>query len=109
MRIGWVTLLITSFILASMPATVSQNSSNLESTPPPSLSDNNPQPTLLIQAENGALYSDNISLNGTVWDDTFPTQLIWQLENQGDIVSQGSALNSLIENLTWPDPSTKSW
>jgi hypothetical protein len=92
-----------------MPATVSQNSSNLESTPPPSLSDNNPQPTLLIQAENGALYSDNISLNGTVWDDTFPTQLIWQLENQGDIVSQGSALNSLIENLTWPDPSTKSW
>lgn len=69
----------------------------------------NQQPTLTLQSVNGATYIDNFPINGTIWDDAFPSELHWQLEESGEIIYQGSAINTLVENLSWQDPTTNSW
>tara|TARA_B110000116_G_scaffold263536_1_gene270153 strand:+ start:345 stop:1940 length:1596 start_codon:yes stop_codon:yes gene_type:complete len=69
----------------------------------------NQQPTLTLQSVNGATYIDNFPINGTIWDDAFPSELHWQLEEAGEIIDDGSAINTLVENLSWQDPTTNSW
>jgi hypothetical protein len=69
----------------------------------------NQQPTLTLTSINGATYNDNFPINGTIWDDAFPSELHWQLEEAGEIIYQGSAINTLVENLSWQDPTTNSW
>jgi hypothetical protein len=56
----------------------------------------NQQPTLTLQSVNGATYIDNFPINGTIWDDAFPSELYWQLEDAGEIIYQGSEINTLI-------------
>jgi hypothetical protein len=75
----------------------------------PNYTISNQQPTLTLQSVNGATYIDNFLINGTIWDDAFPSELYWQLEDAGEIIYQGSAINTLIENQSWQDPTTNSW
>ncbi len=69
----------------------------------------NQQPTMILQSNNGETFVDNFSINGTIWDDAFPSELYWQLEDSGEIIYQGSAINTLEENFSWQDPTTNSW
>ncbi len=69
----------------------------------------NQQPTMILQSNNGETFVDNFSISGTIWDDSFPSELYWQLEDAGEIIYQGSAINTLEENLSWGDPATNSW
>ena len=71
--------------------------------------DTNRQPSLSLAETHGTTFTTNFLVNGTVWDDSYPSELHWQLEQDGDIIQEGSALDSLMENISWADSSTKAW
>lgn len=74
-----------------------------------SYSEQNLHPTLLLNHQDGAVFSNNTTLSGTVWDDEFPDQLYWEISSMNGELAHGSAIDTLTENLSWPDPSSKSW
>jgi len=71
--------------------------------------DTNRQPSLSLAETHGTTFTTNFLVNGTVWDDSYPSEIHWQLEQDGDIIQEGSALDSLMENISWADSSTKAW
>ena len=75
----------------------------------PHLTDSNQQPILSLTESHGAFFTEDFIVNGTVWDDSLPSELYWQLERRGDIILEGSAINSLIENNSWAEFSSKAW
>ena len=52
----------------------------------PNYTISNQQPTMILQSNNGETFVDNFSINGTIWDDAFPSELYWQLEDSGEII-----------------------
>ena len=75
----------------------------------PQMSDTNRQPSLSLAETHGATFTGDFLVNGTVWDDFIPTELHWQLEQDGDIIQEGSALDTMIENISWADSATRAW
>ncbi|HIO25579.1 MAG TPA: hypothetical protein EYN30_03025 [Candidatus Poseidoniales archaeon] len=102
-------LALTSIILMSSSFTIIDSVNPTQPLINSNYTISNQQPTLTIQSVNGATYIDNFPINGTIWDDAFPSELHWQLEESGEIIYQGSAINTLVENLSWQDPTTNSW
>lgn len=67
------------------------------------------QPSLSLDVATGDIFTSDFNISGKVWDDELPDQLFWQLEEDGVVLTQNSAHNSLLENLSWADPNTRSW
>ncbi len=108
-RCWWVALALTSIMLVSSSFTIMEYDEPNQSMIVPNYTASNQQPTLILQSINGGTYINNFPINGTIWDDAFPSELFWQLEDSGEIIYQGSAINTLEENLSWQDPTTNSW
>ncbi len=102
-------LALTSIILMSSSFTIIDSANPTQALIKSNYTISNQQPTLTLTSINGATYNDNFPINGTIWDDAFPSELHWQLEEAGEIIYQGSAINTLVENLSWQDPTTNSW
>lgn len=102
-------LALTSIILMSSSFTIIDSGNPTQPLINSNYTVSNQQPTLTLQSVNGATYIDNSPINGTIWDDAFPSELHWQLEEAGEIIDDGSAINTLVENLSWQDPTTNSW
>ena len=102
-------LALTSIILMSSSFTIIDSGNPTQPLINSNYTVSNQQPTLTLQSVNGATYIDNFPINGTIWDDAFPSELHWQLEEAGEIIDDGSAINTLVENLSWQDPTTNSW
>jgi hypothetical protein len=93
-------------LLVLIPPPLSQTD-ELENIP--HMSDTNRQPSLSLAESHGATFTGDFLVNGTVWDDFIPIELHWQLEQNGDIIQEGSALDSMVENISWADSASKAW
>ena len=101
--------LISIMLMSSSLTVIDHDKPNQPINAPTNYTISNQQPTMIIHSNNGETFFDNFSINGTIWDDAFPSELYWQLEDAGEIIYQGSAINTLEENFSWQDPTTNSW
>jgi len=107
---GWsAALALISILLACSLLGCVKNQERMPPVVVPNYSVSNQQPTLILQSSNGNTFTENFTITGTIWDDAFPSELYWLLENSGEILSQDSAISTLIENESWQDPTTNSW
>ena len=65
--------LISVMLMSSSLAVIDHDKPNQPINVPTNYTISNQQPTMIIHSNNGDTFVDNFSINGTIWDDDFPS------------------------------------